>query len=272
MANISLTSGMQQNLFSLQQTNKLMDLTQSRLATGKRVNSALDDPINFFAAKSHTRRADDLAGRKDAMGEAVQTVKAASAGIEAITELINSAKSLAQSAISDDVTASRQSLSAQYVETVDQINDLVDNSGYKGINLINDNTITIKFDSAGEKTLEIAGWDADHVTNGMKITTALTTDWSTVAKAETDIQELDSAITLLRSQESKLANNLSIITARQDFTDSMINVLETGANELTNADMNEEGANMLMLQTRQSLGTSSLSIASQAAQSVLRLF
>ena len=52
----------------------------------------------------------------------------------------------------------------------------------------------------------------------------------------------------------------------------MINVLESGANNLVNADMNEEGANMLMLQTRQALGTSSLSIASQAAQSVLRLF
>jgi flagellin-like hook-associated protein FlgL len=52
----------------------------------------------------------------------------------------------------------------------------------------------------------------------------------------------------------------------------MINTLSEGANKLTNADMNEEGANMLMLQTRQSLGTVSLSMASQAAQAVLRLF
>ena len=87
-----------------------------------------------------------------------------------------------------------------------------------------------------------------------------------------DIAELDSAITKLRTEESKLSNNLSIITSRQSFTDEMINVLESGANNLVNADMNEEGANMLMLQTRQALGTSSLSIASQAAQSVLRLF
>ena len=79
-------------------------------------------------------------------------------------------------------------------------------------------------------------------------------------------------MTTLRTESSKLSNNLSIITARQEFTQGMINTLKDGAAGLTNADMNEEGANMLMLQTRQALGTTSLSLASQAAQSVLRLF
>jgi flagellin-like hook-associated protein FlgL len=86
------------------------------------------------------------------------------------------------------------------------------------------------------------------------------------------ITTLDSAKDTLRTQSSKLANNLSIVTARQEFTQNMINVLKDGAAGLTNADMNEEGANMLMLQTRQALGTTSLSLASQAAQAVLRLF
>ena len=65
---------------------------------------------------------------------------------------------------------------------------------------------------------------------------------------------------------------MNIITIRQDFTSSMINTLQTGSDNLTLADMNEEGANMLMLQTRQSLGTTALSLAAQAAQSVLKLF
>jgi flagellin-like hook-associated protein FlgL len=86
------------------------------------------------------------------------------------------------------------------------------------------------------------------------------------------ITNLDLAKEGLRTESSKLSNNLSIITARQEFTQGMINVLKDGAAGLTNADMNEEGANMLMLQTRQALGTTSLSLASQAAQSVLRLF
>ena len=86
------------------------------------------------------------------------------------------------------------------------------------------------------------------------------------------ITQLDNARSILRSESQKLSTNLSAITIRQEFTTGMINTLEDGAAELTNADMNEEGANMLMLQTRQSLGTTSLSLASQAAQSVLRLF
>jgi flagellin len=95
---ITLTSGIRQNLFSLQGTQNLLEQTQTRLASGKRVQSALDDPINFFAAQGHQQRANDLSARKDEMGEAVQTVQAANNGIDAITALIESAKSLANSA------------------------------------------------------------------------------------------------------------------------------------------------------------------------------
>ena len=272
---ISLTSGMQQNLFSLQQTNRLMETTQSRLASGKRVQSALDDPINFFAAKEHSQRAADLASRKDSMGEAVQTIKAVSQGIESITDLINAAKSLAQSAVSASSTTEAQSLMTQYNETLSQLDDISDNSAYKGNNLLDTDTssITVKFSADGQESLTVTGFDAS--SGGLDVNTA--SGWQdgndiSTSTIETDIDELDNAIRTLRTEESKLSNNLSIITARQDFTDGMINVLEAGANNLTNADMNEEGANMLMLQTRQALGTSSLSIASQAAQSVMRLF
>jgi len=55
---ITLTAGMRQNLFALQSTSKLMELTQTRLSTGKKVNTALDDPINFFAAENHQQRAE----------------------------------------------------------------------------------------------------------------------------------------------------------------------------------------------------------------------
>ena len=167
---VTLTAGMQQNLFSLQQTNKLMDMTQGRLASGKRVQSALDDPINFFAAKEHNQRAGDLNSRKDYMGEAVQTVKAASAGIEALTDLINAAKSLAQSAISSTNTTEAQSLQAQYNETKTQLESLAGNSGYKGNNLLDSDTITVKFSADGSKSLTVTGFAA----TGLGITEATT--------------------------------------------------------------------------------------------------
>ena len=84
--------------------------------------------------------------------------------------------------------------------------------------------------------------------------------------------DLTSALTKLRSQSQYFGTNLSTVQIRQDFTKSMINTLQTGADALTLADSNEEGANLLALQTRQQLSTTALSLASQASQAVLRLF
>ena len=77
---------------------------------------------------------------------------------------------------------------------------------------------------------------------------------------------------MLRAQASEFGQNLSTVQIREDFTENMINNLTTGADKLTLADANEEAANLLALQTRQSLATNSLSLASQSAQSVLKLF
>ena len=275
MNNITLTSGMRQNLFSLQQTSKLMETTQTRLSSGKRVNSALDDPINFFAAQGHTQRASDLAMRKDEMSEAIQTIKAANNGLEAMTDMIASAKSLAQSAMATNSITERTALQGQYDEMLDQIADLIDDSGYKGTNLLdssNSQSITVAFDESGLSQLTIEAADVvsdfEKIGDGGDIE-----DWSdSVANITASIESLDHARDTVRTAAKTLSNQLSTITTRQEFTTKMINTLEDGAANLVNADLNEEGANMLMLQTRQSLGTTSLSLASQAAQSVMRLF
>ena len=83
---------------------------------------------------------------------------------------------------------------------------------------------------------------------------------------------IDDAIETFRSYAETLGNSYSIIETRHNFTDALINVLETGADNLVLADMNEEAANYLALQTRQQLAINSLSLASQSAQSVLKLF
>jgi flagellin len=274
MQPITLTSGMRANLVSLQNTNNLMEVTQKRLASGKKVNSALDDPVAYFTALAHEQRATDLAGRKDEMSEAVQTVKAANAGIDSITTLIAAAKSLAQAALSSDVSTDIQALNTQYNRVRAQIGQMAGDSGYKGINLINSETssLTVKFDETGDSSLTLTGFDGSQ--SGLAISASTWADPSAATKTaiNNDIVKLDAAVSTLRTKSSTLSNNLSIITARQEFTMGMINTLKDGAAGLTNADMNEEGANMLMLQTRQALGTTSLSLASQAAQSVLRLF
>jgi flagellin len=125
MANaITLTSGMRKNLFSLQNTEKLLQTTQTRLATGLRVQKAVDDPINYFTALEHRQRADDLSTRKDEMSESIQLVNAANDGVESINALIASAKSLAQSALSESGTQLQSRPCAlQYDEVLNQIDN-----------------------------------------------------------------------------------------------------------------------------------------------------
>jgi flagellin len=276
---ITLTSAMRSNLFSLQQTSKAMDLTQIRLSTGKRVLSALDDPINFFAAQNHEQRANDLAFRKDDMGEGIQTIKAANNGIEAILDIIAAAKATAQSAFSTSDNDERNELLAQYNALLDQIDFLAADSGYKGVNFLAEGELTVKFDEEGASQVTVTGINAyaydqlSGATDGTGLGITDATDWSVeTGDIEADITLLDAATAELRTTAKSLSNNMSVILTRQDFTEKMINTLEDGAINLTIADLNEEGANMLMLQTRQALGTTSLSLASQAAQSVLRLF
>lgn len=281
---INLTAGMRANLFSLQKTSKDMEVTQNRLSTGLKVNTALDDPLNFFAAQGHRTRAGDLASRKDGMSEAIQTIKAANNGIEGITNLIAQAKSLAQSALSAAATDAAK-FAVQFGEIMNQIDTMAADSGYKGVNLLQSGELTVQFaPSSDDSTLKVTGFGGTDTnftimsaagTGGGAAAWVSGTGTSatiTTANVENAIQGLESASDTLRVQAKTLSSNLSIITAREDFTSKMINTLSDGAAKLTEADMNEEGANMLMLQTRQALGTTSLSLASQAAQSVLRLF
>jgi flagellin-like hook-associated protein FlgL len=265
---ISLTAGMRSNLVSLQGTVDLLNRTQERLATGKRVNSPLDNATNYFVAKSHMDRATDLSVRKDGMGEAIQTVKAANQGISSITDLIASAKGIAQSALSAG-TAERSTLAAQFNSILDQIDYLAADSGYKGTNLLDDGTLEVKFNEDGSNTLSISGFDAS--TSGLAISASGEQLGCRYGHQRGRCRPSSGSATL-RSEAKTLSSNLNIITTRNSFTQGMINVLTEGATSLTAADTNEEGANMLMLQVRQSLGTTALSLSAQAAQSVLRLF
>lgn len=178
-----------------------------------------------------------------------------------------------------DVAASSDltDLVDQFNEMKVQIDELAEDSGYKGKNLLSATAalrqLNVVFEGA---TLSVQGFDATTGAAGLNITSALNgaaTTWTSGTTAiNASIDQLDAALSTLRAQSSKLSGNLSIITVRQDFSTNMINTLTSGSDKLTLADANEEGANMLMLQTRQSLSTTALSLSAQAAQSVLKLF
>ncbi len=276
---IALTGAMRANLLSLQNTVSLLNRTQDRLSTGKKVNSALDSPTNYFAARAHLNRANDIVARKDSMNEAIQTVKTASSGIESINTLIESAKGIAQAALSTSDATQRAQYVTQYNAVISQINTMASDAGYRGTNLLVGNTLTVKFNEDGASSLSIAGFSA--TATGLTVgivgdAGGIAASWSDAtngtASVNSALTQLSDALSTLRVKASSLSSNLSIVQTRADWADQMVATLRAGANSLTEADMNEEGANMLMLQTRQSLGTTALSLSAQNAQSVLRLF
>ena len=385
MADISLTASMRTNLLSLQNTQSLMDMTQERLSTGYKVNSAIDNPSSYYTARSLNNRASDLNSLLDSMGQGIQTISAANEGIESITGFVEQAKALINtardtgaskaaedtvdaktftfddSADADPATAklslsldgaapieievdivdkssttkdvaqlvaninaglqastdakaktisakvsgnaivlvssdknlawsmtgtvngidmessaksatpnTRTSSQAQYKEVLSQINQLAKDSGYKGVNLLQQDNLTVNFNEDRSSSLTVNGVKAD--VEGLELVESGDWDNEDNVALEASLIAVDNAIATLRTWASELGNNYAILQSREDFTEKLVNVLTEGADKLTLADMNEESANMLALQTRQQLAINSLSLASQAAQSVLKLF
>src|SRR5512137_2633306 len=126
---ISLTAQMTSNLLSLQGTAKLMGITQERLATGKKVNSAIDDPVAFFDADAHYQLANDYATFKNGMSEGIQTIKAATDTIESIKSILQQMKSVATSAKSAEA-GDVAGLVTQYEALATQIDSLASDAIY----------------------------------------------------------------------------------------------------------------------------------------------
>ncbi|WMT87035.1 flagellin [Pelagibacterium sp. 26DY04] len=432
MSEISLSKAVRSNLLSLQNTANLMGKTQERLSTGNRVNSALDNPTNFFTAASLNARAGDLNNLMDSMSNGIKTIEEADNGIKAITKLVESAQSTIRQALGDAATKTKPQLNAslatatesdatgksvretaldktiagtatastagadgiaglmgaittgntgqvyigvgdtghtfevtedttvrefvasinasglatasvddagkllitandsktlrleavvddsattpafaamnvntgndgttaltdagvastgvssevrtklvsQFNEIRDQIGKLAQDASFNGINLLNGDKLKVAFnEKSGDAaaSLNISGTKLDAESLGILAggSAAAEIDFQSDGDLENAADGLGKALVSLRSIASNLGSNLSIVQTRQDFTKATINTLQTGAANLTLADMNEEAANMLALQTRQQLSSSALSMASQADQAVLRLF
>ncbi len=302
--NVVLTAAVRQNLLSLQNTTSLIDRTQNRLATGLKVESAIDDPLKFFQAKSLLDRATDLDSRKDGIGQGISTLETVVEATEALESLTNQLKGTIDGTRSQ-TAAQRGESSAQIAELITQVQKLVADATFQGLNLLNStgSQLQVRFSDKDDSKLEVDGVDFNASrfflnTNGslaisLNATAAATTIASRLGfvtlisnlslsvasvlasfneQANFAITQLDATIDNLRSKAATLASNVSILQTRLDFTDNYINILTEGADKLRLADLNEEGANLLALQTRQALGIQALAFAGQAEQAILGLF
>jgi flagellin len=166
--------------------------------------------------------------------------------------------------------ATRASLVAQYNQVLQQINTTAQDSSFNGINLLNGDTLDMTFDETGASKLSISGVTFNDAGLGLSSLGA-GTDFLDNNSANSVLATLTQASTTLRTEASALGSNLSVVEIRQDFNKSLINVLQTGASNLTLADPNEEAANSQALSTRQSIAVSALALANQSQQSVLQL-
>jgi flagellin len=383
MSDITLSAGVRQNLLSLQQTASLLNTTQNRLATGKKVNSAFDNPTSFFTSQSLSNRASDLGGLLDQIGQATQTLNAANQGLTSLTSLLQQALSIAKQAqsaaeptlatdvgtlsgsttvgtsnagnlvvavtggstytlavnatdtaasiishfnaisglgsngavtattdstghlqlaanpafsfsVSADATtaglgltvdsstafagtstanSSRTTLSDNYNSLLTQIDQLAGDSSYNGVNLLNGNNLKVVFNETSTSSLTISGVTFNSAGLGLsQLATTGGGGFQSDTTITNTITALNTALTSVRTQSETFGTNAATIQTRSNFTQNLINTLQTGSDNLVLADQNQESANLLTLQTRQQLSISALSISNQAQQAVLKLF
>ena len=270
---VNLTAGVRNNLLSLQRTTNLIEIVQTRLSTGLKVNSAIDDASAFFTARALTNRADDLNNLKENIDLSISALQAAITGIESITELVEQAKGLVNTAKATGDTAERSLLAVQFNELLGQIDTLAADSSFNGTNLIRatPDNLEVDFNEDGSSVLTITGLDSTTAASGLDIAAA-TNDFAALGDINTSLTALNAALIELRTNAATLGSNNTVLQTRLNFTAELTNTLEEGSAKLTLADLNEESANLLALQTRQQLGINSLSLAAQSERAILNLF
>ncbi len=297
MSDITLTASARNSLLSLTGTASLMSRTQGRLTTGLKVSSAIDDAVSYFKAKGLTDRATDFSVRKDEIDQGISSLKAAINGTDLVGSVLKQMKGIVNSVRTADSTT-RAALSSQFNDLAKQINTAVSDSSYQGLNLVDNSSasMTVYFNQVTSASLKVnaANLRASYLLTtmshgasaGSTVTdlvnmaggggagfSALTSQTSLSPASVLDhvATVIDRATSRIRSQSALLAGNVTFLQSRMDFTSNYINTLTEGSGKLTLADLNEEGANLVSLQTRQQIGVQSLSIAGQQQQAILSL-
>ncbi len=173
MSDITLSAAVRQNLLTLQSTADLMSSVQNKLATGQKVNSALDNPNSFFTASGLNSRAGDLQNLLDDMGQSLQTIKAADQGIQTITDLVETAKAKANQALQTQSQYERKTFAKQYNDLLEQIEDVAKDSSYKGKNLLagdgNDLTTIFNEDATSKLTISAVDYTETSLSTGLNL-------------------------------------------------------------------------------------------------------
>jgi flagellin-like hook-associated protein FlgL len=238
---ISLTAGIRSNLLLLQQSSTLLEKTQLRLATGNKINTALDGPAAFFASKGLSQRAGDLDGLKDGIGQAISTLKGGDTGITNIETLIEQARGLTTQALgslgnSASAVQLRNNLAAQYNNVLNKIDQLARDSGYQGKNLLVGSGLRIDATASSKTAVNaltgISGARATNVVEADSYTVtvvgdgAITGSTNDIANAERDRGISNLEITGFASKANFNFDSVSVKLSGGEGKDKTITVSE----------------------------------------------
>jgi len=308
MSNITLTNGVRSNLLALNSTQSSIKTTEQHLSTGQAVSSPTDDAYKYFASKGLSDRASQLTDRKNQIQQGVSVVSAASNALDSTESLVKQMSGILDSARSGTQTQ-RGSYQKQINSLVGQVSKLINDASYNGLNLVNSSSssLTVYFSDKSQSNLKVDGvnFNASKLfvdNSGQTLTLSNATSMavssstkilsqmggftaalsayklstaSQLAAFNSHADKMQMAVNKtvqkIESQAAVMGNNVAILNVRLDFTNNYINTLQTGSSNLTVADLNQESANLMSLNTRQSIATSALSMANSADQGILQL-
>jgi flagellin len=300
---VVLGSAVRQNLLALQGINDQINTHENHLATGLKVASAIDNAVSFFQAQSLNNRASDLLERKANIDQAISSLTTATNAAQSVVSILQQLQGVVNGA-KTETGAQLSASGTQFTTLLKQLNNLVGDASYQGLNLVNStaSTLTVQFSLTSTSVLKVTGYNLNASgiitfnskvasfsaiklsaggANNVSAGTGLSTSKSGVGKAFSTANAtqlnavfnvLQNAIQTVQGDAQSLGANVTLLQTRLSFSSQYASTLQGGADKLTLADVNQESTNLVTLQTRQQLSIQSLSIATQSEQSVLRLF
>jgi flagellin len=259
-------------LQQLNRTNTELQEVQSRINTGKRINSAKDNGAIWAIAQNQRATSSSLNTVKESLSRAVSTVDVALSAGESISDLLLQMKDKALAASDTSLdTAARSALDADFQSLRDQIRKVIANAEFNGINLLKTAaaSLTALANATGTK---LTVQSQVLALGGSKITITNGAALSSASVASTMVGLLNTSIANVSSSLSSLGTASKSVTQHLEFVGKLQDTIDAGVGNLVDADLAKESARLQALQTKQQLGVQALAIANGSSQVLLGLF
>ena len=261
-------------LQNLQATNKDLDTVQSRINTGKKVNSAKDNGAIWAIAQGQRGEISALGAVKDSLARGQSAVDVGLAAGESVSDLLIQLKEKSLAGTDKSLTTSaRNALNEDFKSIRDQIGTVVTNAKFNGVNLLDGSTGTGGYkalsNTAGS-TIKIAGENLS--LSGAVVTLAKTEVINTGTLATNALAKVEASINNVSASLARLGTGSKSLETHQTFVGKLSDALEVGVGNLVDADLAKESARLQSLQTKQQLGVQALSIANSSTSVLLGLF